>query len=393
MRIAINGIGIAGPTLAYWLQRSGHEPVLFEKAPAVRGGGYLIDFWGLGYEIAERMGIISRLRERCYEMERMRIVDRDGHDEAHVDLRPLRDVLHGRFISLARADLASALVEACAGIPAHFGVSITGIAQDRAESIVTLSDGRRERFDLIVGADGLHSQVRALAFGPEAQFERFLDCYVAAFRVRGYPHRDELTYTSHTVRGRQAARVSLRDDETLVLLVCRAEVISTDPSGQLEPRPALRHAFADMGWEVPEMLNAMDHAQDLYFDRVSQIHLPHWSAGRVGLVGDAAACPSLLAGEGTGLGMLEAYVLAGELGQVDGDFVKAFASYEARLHTFVSAKQKAALWLRGFFAPKTTLALVVRHLAVHAFARPFVAKPLVARSFQDDFQLPEYSVT
>jgi 2-polyprenyl-6-methoxyphenol hydroxylase-like FAD-dependent oxidoreductase len=366
--------------------------VLFEKAPAIRDGGYIIDFWGLGYEIAERMGIMPSLRARCYEMERLRMVDRNGHEDAHVDLRPLREMLHGRFISVARADLAHALVGACQGIPAHFGVSISAIDQDGAASIVTLSDGCQERFDLVVGADGLHSQVRALAFGPQAQFEQFLDCYVAAFRVRGYPHRDELTYVSRTVRGRQAARVSLRDDETLMLLVCRAEQIGADLRRHVEPRHALRRAFGEMGWEVPDMLAAMDKADDLYFDRVSQIHVPHWSADRVGLVGDAAACPSLLAGEGTGLGMLGAYVLAGELQRVDGNVARAFAAYESRLHAFVSAKQKSALWFRGFFAPDTNLGLIVRNLAVHAFALPFLAKPLTARSLRDDFTLPEYQM-
>jgi 2-polyprenyl-6-methoxyphenol hydroxylase-like FAD-dependent oxidoreductase len=392
MKVAINGMGIAGPTLAYWLRRSGHDPVLFEKAPAVRSGGYLIDFWGLGYEIAERMGIISTLREHSYEMERLRMVDRDGREEARMDLAPLYEAHRGRFISLPRADLASALGGACRGIPANFNVSISAIVQDGANSIVTLSDGRQDRFDLIVGADGLHSQVRALAFGPEAQFERFLDCYVAAFRVRGYPRRDELTFVSHTVRGRQAARVSLRDDETLVLLVCRAELIVADRLWHGDPRPALRQAYGEMGWEVPELLDAMDASDDLYFDRVSQIHLPHWSANRVALVGDAAACPSLLAGEGTGLGMLEAYVLAGELHRADGDCARALAAYESRLRTFVSTKQKGALWFRGFFAPQTALGLMVRNLAVHAFALPLLAKPFWARSLHDDFTLPEYQM-
>ena len=187
MRVAINGMGIAGPTLAYWLRRSGHDPVLFEKAPAVRSGGYLIDFWGLGYEIAERMGIIPTLRKHSYVMKRLRMVDRDGREEAHMDLGPLYEAQRGRFISLARADLASALAGACQGIQAHFNVSISAIAQDGAGSIVTLSDGRQDRFDLVVGGDGLHSRVRALAFGPEAQFERFLDCHGAAFRVRVRP--------------------------------------------------------------------------------------------------------------------------------------------------------------------------------------------------------------
>jgi 2-polyprenyl-6-methoxyphenol hydroxylase-like FAD-dependent oxidoreductase len=389
MRVAINGIGVAGPTLAYWLRRSGHEPVLFEKAPALRTGGYLIDFWGLGYEIAERMGLIADLRERGYLMQRMRMVDGHGREEASLDVAPMRELLHDRFISIARADLAAAIFGACDGIPAHFGMSTRGIAQDRDGVTATLSDGRQERFDLVIGADGLHSQVRELVFGPEAQFEQPLDCYVAAFRLSGYPRRDELTYVSHTVRQRQVGRVALRNDETLVLLICRAELIGGDPPpGQ--QKAALRRAFGDMRWEVPDLLDAMEEVDELYFDRASQIHLPRWTAGRVGLLGDAAACPSLLAGEGTGLAMMEAYVLAGELHRAGGDIARAFAAYEARLRAFVTAKQRAALRLRGFFVPRTALALKVRSLAVHALAVPLFTKRLLGRTLRDDLELPEY---
>jgi 2-polyprenyl-6-methoxyphenol hydroxylase-like FAD-dependent oxidoreductase len=391
MRVAINGIGVAGPTLAYWLRRFGHAPVLFEESAVVRTGGFLIDFWGLGYEIAERMNLIATLRERCYEMECLRMVASDGREQADVDLAPMRDAMRDRFISLARADLAAALLGSCSGIPAHFGLSITAIEQDSSGCTATLSDGRRERFDLVVGADGLHSQVRALVFGREADFEQFPDCYVAAFRVRGYPHRDELTYVSHTVARRHAARVSLRDDETLVLFIWRAELASGNVARDREAWKAiLREAFAGMGWEVPELLGSMDDAADIYFDRVSQIWMPHSTSGRVALLGDAAAAPSLLAGEGTGLAMLEAYVLAGELHRANGDFAVAFAAFEARLRAFVAAKQRSALWFRGFFAPETAIGLAVRNLVVHALTLPFIARPLWARSFHDDFDLPEY---
>jgi 2-polyprenyl-6-methoxyphenol hydroxylase-like FAD-dependent oxidoreductase len=382
MRIAINGIGIAGPTLAYWLRRHGHEPILFERAAALRRGGYMIDFWGVGYEIADRMGIVPALRERCYLMERLRTVDAGGREEACVDLAPMRALLEGRFISLARSDLSRALFSACDGVTAHFGVSIEALEENGDGIVATLSDGRVERFDLVIGADGLHSRVRQLVFGPEARFEEFLDCVVAAFQVTGYPRRDELTYVSHTVTGRHAARVSLRDDQTLILLVCRAGMIDGDGHGA-GAKAALRRAFAGMGWEVPEMLDLMQDVEDVYFDRVSQIHLPRWFAGRVALAGDAAACPSLLAGEGTGLGMLEAYVIAQELGRAGDDFSRAFAAYDRRLRAFVTGKQKAALRLRGFFAPRTALGLKVRSLAVHAMAIPFLAKRLLARSLDE----------
>ncbi len=391
MRVGINGIGVGGPTLAYWLRRAGHEPVLFEKAPTLRTGGYLIDFWGLGYEIAERMGLIPALRERCYVIERMRTVDAEGRDEATLDLAPMREALDGRFISLPRSDLSTALFDACEGVPAHFGVSITSVEQDGKGVVAALSDGREERFDLVVGADGLHSHVREIVLGPESRFEKFLDCYVAAFRIPDYPHRDELTYVSHTAVQRQAARVSLRDGQTLVLLVCRAELVGGNLSRD-RPKEALRDAFGDMGWEVPALLDGMDAADDLYFDRVSQIHLPRWSAGRVGLLGDAAACASLLAGEGTGLAMTEAYVLAGELGRSGDDPERALAAYERRLRRFVNRKQKSAVWLRGFFAPRTALGLGLRSLALRAMSRRF-GKRMFVRSLRDDFELPRYGAT
>ena len=386
MRIAINGVGVAGPTLAYWLRRAGHEPVLFEKAPAPRTGGYLVDFWGLGYDIAERMGLLPRLRACGYLMRRLRMVDRHGRDDASLDLTAMRERLEGRFVSLPRSDLAAALLAACDGITTHFGVAVTGIEPSGDGLRVTLSDGRRERFDVVAGADGLHSHVRALAFGPQARFERSLDCCVAAFRIPGYPRREELTYVSHTVPERHVARVALRDGETLVLLVCRAELVASAAAG--DTKVALRRAFGDMGWEVPELLDGMDRVDDVYFDRASQIHLPQWTAGRVALLGDAAACPSFLAGEGTGLAMVEAYVLAGELHRAGGDVARGFAAYESRLRAFVAAKQRAALRFRGFFVPGTGVGLAVRNLVVNALAIPFLASRFLARAVRDDLELP-----
>jgi 2-polyprenyl-6-methoxyphenol hydroxylase-like FAD-dependent oxidoreductase len=391
VRIAINGTGIAGPTLAYWLRRFGHEPVLFEKASELRSGGYVIDFWGLGFDIADRMGLAPTLLDRGYKMERLSIVDARGHEITEMDVTSIRTRLNGRFVSIARADLAAALFEACNGIPSHFGVSIAGLKQDRDGVTATLSNGQQDRFDLVVGADGLHSQVRALTFGPEVRFETSLGCHVAAFRLRGYPRRDELTYVSRTVPMRQVARVALRDDQTLVLLICRSELIDGDPPRE-QQKAALRRAFGVMKWEVPDILNRMDAVDDVYFDRVSQIHLPQWSAGRVALIGDAAACASLLAGEGTGLAMIEAYVLAGELHRAGGHIDRALAAFEAQLRSFVTTKQRAALRLRSFFAPRTALALRVRNIAVRSLSIPLVANRFIG-SLRDDLELPNYHAT
>ncbi|MCB9575713.1 MAG: FAD-binding domain [Polyangiaceae bacterium] len=387
MRIAINGVGVGGPTLAYWLRHFGHEPVLFEKAPELRTGGYVIDFWGLGYEIAERMGVLPELRERGYRMERLSVVDEHGRETAAMPLAPLRDELEGRFVSLARGDLAATLYRACEGIPTHFATSVVGLDHDGDGVSATLSNGTRERFDLVIGADGLHSQVRRIVFGPESTFERHLGCHVAAFRIRDYPHRDELVYVSHTVPTRHVSRIALRGGETLVLLVFRSELLDDGP--EQDAKATLRRVFGELAWEVPEILDCMDH-EDVYFDRVSQIRMDGWTRGRVALVGDAAACVSLLGGEGTGLAMIEAHFLAGELHRAQGDHQLAFREYEAKLRPFLEEKQASALRMLDFFAPKTSLRLTIRDLSIHAMAIPFLANAILGSTVRDDLELPSY---
>ncbi len=397
MKVAINGIGVAGPALAYWLRRLGHEPVLLERAPALRTGGYVIDFWGMGYELAGRMGIVPELRERGYVVDELRAVDAAGRTTASVPVAPMREALDDRYVSVARSDLSAAVLAACGDVETRFGVWVEDLAQDDRGVDATLSDGTTERFDLVVGADGLHSQVRRLALGPAQHFERPLGCVVAAVRMRDYPHRDELAYVLHTVPRRQVGRFTMHDGETLGLLVCRDDAAGPGafgtPSGPEpdadEQRAALRRAFSGMGWETPEILERLGSAEDFYCDRVSQIHLPRWSSGRVALVGDAAACASLLAGEGTGLAMIEAYVLAGELDRHRDDVPAGLRAYEDRLRGFITRKQRSALRTRGFFAPSNALVLAAQKVGMRVASVPLVAR-LAARGFTDDLELPRY---
>ena len=197
--------------------------------------------------------------------------------------------------------------------------------------------------DLVIGADGLHSRVRQLAFGPDAGIEVSFGYHVAAFEVEGYRPRNELVYLGYGVPGRQIFRFSMRDDKTLFLFVFRDEYLTTgNPTSEQERKAALAHVFADVGWECPEILAALAGVRDLYFDGASQIRLDRWTNGRTALVGDAAACVSLMAGEGAGLAMAEAYVLAGELHNCGGDHVAAFARYQERLMPFLRRKQAMA---------------------------------------------------
>ena len=390
MRIAINGAGIAGPTLAWWLRHYGHDPVLFEQAPKLREGGYVIDFWGVGYDVAEKMGLLPALHEKGFLMESLRMVDSHGRETASVDMRVFRALANDRFITIARGDLASTIFHQCDGVPARFGVSVTGIEQRANGVTVRGSDGSEERFDLVFGADGLHSPVRKLVFGPQAEFERPLGYYVAAFHLPGYQPRDNLVYITHTMPKRQVARISLRNDVTMFLFVWREELVDRIPTAESDTRGVVRDVFGDMTWEVPGVLDRMDEVKDIYFDRVSQIRMDHWTNGRVALLGDAAACVSLLAGEGAGLAMTEAYVLAGELHRAAGDHTVAFQTFETKLRPLLADKQKSALRFGGFFAPKNRLGLFLRDLATNLAGLPFLAKLLIGQALNDEFTLPDY---
>ena len=391
MRIAISGAGVAGPALAHWLLRSGHEPVLVERAPAFRTGGYVIDFWGTGYQVAKRMGIEQALLEAGYQVRELQSVGRDGEVLASLHTDAFRALAGGGYTSIPRGDLAATVQATLDGrVETRFDDSISALDPHDAGVRVAFERGDEREFDLVVGADGLHSNVRGLAFGDERRFTRYLGCHVAACVVEGYRPRDELVYVTHNVPGRQAGRFALRGDRTLFLFVFRA--IEPEAGGDTDAhKRRLHREFADAGWECPRMLRAMDAVDELYFDEVSQIRMPHWSRGRVALVGDAAACVSLLAGEGTGLAMTEAYVLAGELLCAGGDHATAFAAYESRLRRFIEGKQAGAERLVGFFAARTRFGLWLRNLGLRAMDALPLAQRLGGRAVRDEFALPEYA--
>lgn len=394
MKIAINGCGIAGPALAFWLRRAGYEPVLIEKATGPRSGGYVVDFWGIGYDIVEKMGLLPQVRERGYRVGEVRFVDKIGHRRSGFSTDALRRLANDRFTSLKRSDLAAVLFSAIeSDVETVFGDSIASMDECDGRVRVSFDHARARTFDLVIGADGLHSRVRHILFGPPENFEERLGLNVAAFEAKGYRPRDELVYVSHTRPGRQISRFSMRDDRTLFLFVFRDEELARGfPMTDEERRAALCQVFAGDGWESEKILAEMQSAREIYFDRVSQIKMESWARGRAALIGDAAACVPLLAGEGAGLAIAEGYVLAGELARAQGNYVKAYAAYQERLRPLLARKQKAAMRYASAFAPRSTWGVAVRDLFVTLLRVPVLADFLVGRDLRDDIRLPHFGI-
>lgn len=391
--VLISGLGVAGPTLAFWLEAAGFRPTLVERAPASRGGGYVVDFWGLGYDIAERMGLGEELNRIGYHIREMRVVNSHGKRVAGFGTRALLELTGGRYVTIARSALSRLLVERIAGgADVIFDDQIRDLRERDDGVEVELERGGRRRFDLVVGADGLHSQVRRLIFGPQDRFEKRLGYMVAAFETTGYRPRDEHVYVMFSDPGRMVGRVALRDDRTLFLFVFTTDAAT---SGSLPDVPAqkaiLRARFGDEAWECPRIIGALDRTDDLYFDRVSQIRMPSWSQGRIALVGDAAHCVSLVAGQGSALAMTGAYVLAAELAKTPGCHAEAFASYERTLRSFIATRQQGAERFAGAFAPKTRWGLFVRNQVIRAAAVPGIARLAFGRDIIDKLRLPDYS--
>jgi 2-polyprenyl-6-methoxyphenol hydroxylase-like FAD-dependent oxidoreductase len=393
-KILISGAGIAGPCLAYWLNHYGFEPVLIEHAPALRTGGYIIDFWGLGFEVAEKMRLVPTLKRDGYTIEEVRFVDANGKKAGGFGLDAIQRVMGDRYVSVLRGDLSKLIYDALDGkVRTIFGDSVTALRQDEGGVTVDFQNSPTERFDLVIGAGGLHSPVRRLVFGPEEQFEKYLGYYASSFSVVGYPSRDPRAYVSFTAPGRQISRYTLRDDRTVFFFACAQDTkLRLDPHDTRAQKDFLRKIYGKDGWECPSILSALEGADDFYFDAVSQIQMNTWFNGRIALLGDACFAPSLLAGQGSALAMMAAYILAGELKNAGGEYRAAFQSYQNMLSDVMMKKQRAARNFAGSFVPRTDCGIFVRNHITKLMTHPSIVKLFMGKLLNDPLQLPDYQL-
>jgi len=337
--VLISGAGIGGTALAYWLHRHGARVTVVERAAALRDGGYKVDIRGAALDVVARMGLLDDIRARRTDVRAGSVVNAAGRRVASMDGDTFGGRVHGDA-EILRGDLNRLMYErVAASIEFRFGDGIAALTQGPDGVAVTFESGATETFDLVVGADGVRSRTRALAFGPDADAAvRDLGYYVSIFSVPNHLglDREELTYVGP---GRTALVYSTaRQADAKAMFLFAAPPLTYDARDQAAQRRLLTEAYAGEGWEVPRLLAALDSAPDFYFDSLSQVHLDRWSTGRVALVGDAAYCASPASGQGTSLALVGAYVLAGELASAATP-ERAFAGYEERMRPFVARNQ------------------------------------------------------
>ena len=327
MRVLISGASIAGPVLAYWLTRRGVDVTVVERAPVLRKtGGHAVDLFRPAMDISDQMGVLPQIISRATGTKRL-VINRAGSQRTTtVDYLKLLAVVSDRHVEIMRDDLSQIYYDATSDdVEYLFGDEITAISDD---GDVTFARTAPRSYDVIVGADGLHSGVRQLVFGPDSGQTRFLGGYLSVLSVPKALARDgESTGVLDARRMAMIYTADHLDDARAVFLFRPAEPLRYDHRDAAAQRGLLRSAFSGLAPMVDSWLSELDTGP-FYFDSITQLELTSWSRGRVTLVGDAGYCPGPAVGGSTSLAVLGAYALAGELGRAGGDYATAFAAYE-----------------------------------------------------------------
>jgi 2-polyprenyl-6-methoxyphenol hydroxylase-like FAD-dependent oxidoreductase len=390
MRVLISGASITGPALAFWLHRFGAEVTVVERSPGLRPGGQAVDVRGVAKEAVRRMGLAEQVRAACTDTGGLSLVDRTG--------RRLASMTVGQFggdgliaeIEILRGDLSRVLYDVTKDNTEYvFGDRITAM-DERPDGVhVTFAEGAPRVFDVVIGADGLHSGVRSLQFGETPLHH--LGSYLSFWTVRN--HLDLKNWALvYTEPGRSLGVRTINANRALMAFAAvRADEIDYDHRDAGKQKEIIRERLAGMGWEVATFVDQLDAAPDFYFDSSGQVMLDSWSRGLVGLLGDAAFCSSPSSGQGTSLALVGAYVLAGELAACGGDYAAGLAAYERRLRPWALVNQKLGRDYAATTVPLTEKGIRMQRLAMRAL-RYLPAKLLFRQSAKvlNGFELPDY---
>jgi 2-polyprenyl-6-methoxyphenol hydroxylase-like FAD-dependent oxidoreductase len=361
-RVLISGAGIAGLTFAIQLKQRGFETLVIERAKAPRTDGYMMDLFGTGWDVAERMNLIGRLTEIKYPIDALAFVDNRGEPRTQVPISRLRQALGNRYIYLRRPDLERVLIERAhdLSINIQYDLSLHRLQSLRDRVHVVFDNGRADDFDLLIGADGVHSCVRQLAFGAEQQFACFLGLYVAAFHLASGGERLDGMCKLFEETDRAAFFYPLNDGQMDATYVFRHREQEILPGQSLA---FVKSQYRGGGWITDDVLRNYSSSEPIYFDPATMVVMPRWHRGRVALIGDACGCLTLLAGQGSHMAMAGAYVLADQLARAD-NHREAFAAYQDAIKPHVDRKQKEAAAFAKVFVPSKRSMPWLRHLAL-----------------------------
>jgi len=352
LQVLISGAGIAGCTLAFWLARNGHAVTVVERSGSLRSSGSPVDVRGAAVDVVERMNIAAQLRDARIKIKGMTLLDPAGHPITRVNLEALRSSIVPRDMELARGDLARILHDASKnGADYIFGDSVKTLAQDEAGVDVTFEHSPGRRFDLVIGADGLHSVVRRFAFGADSEFVRHAGLYAATVALPGSSHPEGEMFMLNTP-GKLAALHPCQGTPLAYFLFWQPKIPEFDDTDLEQQKRILERHFAGIGWRVPEFLDAVRATSDMYFDSVARVDVANWARGRIVLLGDASSCVSLF-GDGSTLAIAGGYELAKAVTESPANPAAAFSRYQAIHGKLVASKQKNLVSVASRIVPRT----------------------------------------
>ncbi len=380
--ILISGASIAGPALAWWLKHYGFNVTVVEKAPFIRKGGYRIDVRGIAVKVATRMNVMDDIRKSGTNLKGSSFVNSVGKRIVNFDDPSLFGMRQKDDAEIMRGDLAHILYQATKNDAEYiFNDSIDNMVQTDEGVTVTFRHSTPRNYDLVIGADGLRSNVRNLAFGPDDGRVKNFGYYLVVFTIPNHLQLNlwELSYLSP---GRAINVYSLDNNETSVFLMFSSD-LDHNHRDIAQQKKAVYENFIDAGWEMPTILKAMEKSDDFYFDSISQVYMENLSNGRVALLGDAGYCPSPASGQGTSMALVGAYILAGELAASAGDYKKAFYAYQMEMGPFIEKNQQLGLNALKQMFPKSKkqvwLQINVMRLLLHLPWKKKVLKGLFKR--------------